>query len=41
MVEMSHSLTKNKEKELIEKIQPPFNSQTASSDYYRIQEEFE
>lgn len=41
VIEMSHSLTKDKEKEMIEKIQPPFNSQTASKDYYRIQEEFE
>ena len=36
--EMPKELTESKEKEMIQKYEPPFNSETASDEYYRIQE---
>jgi len=39
--EMLHKLTKSKEKEMILKFKPPFNYQTASEEYYRLQENLE
>ena len=39
--EMDHDLTESKEKEMILKFKPPFNHQTASDEYYRLQDEFE
>jgi len=39
--EMSHELTKSKEKELILKLKPPFNRETASDEYYIVQDELE
>ncbi len=34
--EMPHELTKLKEDEMIKKLKPPFNHETASEEYYRI-----
>ncbi len=39
--EMQHELTKSKEEEMIQKYGPPFNSQTASDEYYRLSDELE
>lgn len=39
--EMSHEFTKSKEKEMILKLKPPFNHQTASDEYYRLSEDLE
>ncbi len=39
--EMQYDLTKDKEKEMIQKFSPPFNSQTASDEYYRLVDELE
>lgn len=39
--EIVHELTKSKETETIKKLTPPFNYQTASDEYYRLQEELE
>ena len=36
--EISSELTESKEKEMIQKYEPPFNSETASDEYYEIQE---
>ena len=36
--EMPKELTESKEKEMIQKYEPPFNSETASDEYYEIQE---
>lgn len=35
--EMPHELTKEREKNLIKDLKPPFNSQTTSDEYYQIQ----
>ena len=34
--EMPHELTKGRENELIQNLKPPFNSKTASDEYYEI-----
>ena len=39
--EMPHELTKSKEAEMIKKLKPPFNHETASEEYYRLLEDFE
>lgn len=39
--EMQRELTKSKEEEMIQKYSPPFNSQTASEEYYRLSDELE
>jgi len=39
--EMEHKLTKAKEKEMILKFKPPFNYQTASDEYFQVQENME
>lgn len=38
---MHPELIKSKEKEMILKYNPPFNSQTASDEYYRLLDELE
>jgi len=37
--EMPFELIKSKEKEMVQKFKPPFNSQTASEEYYRLYDE--
>lgn len=39
--EMPHELTKSKEAEMIKKLKPPFNHETASEEYYRLLEDLE
>ena len=39
--ELSHELTKSKEAEMIKKLKPPFNHETASKEYYRLLEDLE
>ncbi len=39
--EMDHDLTESKEKEMILKFKPPFNYQTASDEYFQVQENME
>lgn len=39
--EMPHELTKSKEAEMIKKLKPPFNHETASKEYYRLLEDLE
>ena len=39
--EIPHELTKSKESEMIKKLKPPFNHETASKEYYRLLEDLE
>ena len=39
--EMVHELAISNEREMIEKLQPPMNSETASDEYFRLQDELE
>lgn len=39
--EMPHELIKSKEAEMIKKLKPPFNHETASKEYYKLFEELE
>lgn len=39
--DVSDELTKSKEKEMILKLKPPFNHQTASYDYYKLSQDLE